>query len=119
MDFLEILSAYAYNVPHYMILLGGIVYAIVNRQKHPRTSLFAGIALGILLVGSLLSTVGFIYIQYQSTVTDLPATEFGIWLSILSGCTLLLSILGWILLLMAMFRRENVIERETVDDHKD
>lgn len=119
MNFLALLFARVYSIPYYIIWLVGIVYAIVNRRKHPRTSLFAGIAFGILLAESLASAVGSAYIQYQSFTSDLPARELGANLTILSLCTLPFSILGWILLLVAIFGRGSFLEREATNDSVD
>jgi hypothetical protein len=52
MEFLALLSVHAYSIPFYIIWLVGIVYAVLNRQRHPRTSWFAAIALGIRLCHS-------------------------------------------------------------------
>jgi hypothetical protein len=119
MEFLALLSAHAYSLPYYIIWLAGIVYAVVNRRRHPRTSWFAALALGILLVEGLISALGSTYIQYHAFASDLRPVEYGIQLAMLSVCTLPLSILGWILLLVAMFRRENVLEREAIINHAD
>ena len=117
MEFLTLLSAHAYSLPYYIIWLAGIVYAVVSRRRHPRTSLFAGIALGILLVESLISAIGSTFIQYRAFTNDIRPVEFGTQLAMLSLCTISLAVLGWILLLVAIFRRENVAERGPVINH--
>lgn len=119
MEFLALLSVHAYSIPFYIIWLVGIVYAVVNRHRHPRTSLFATRALGILLVEGLISALGSTYIQYHAFASDMRPVEYGTRLAMLSVCTIPLSILGWILLLVAIFRRENVLEREAVINHAD
>jgi len=117
MDFLTLLFSHLYSIPYYLIWLGGIVYAIVNRSRHPRTSLFAGIALGILLIEGLVSDIGSSYLRYQSVVSDLPTVLYGKKLAALTVCSFPFSILGWLLLLVAIFKSENVAERETVSNH--
>ncbi|MBN2116605.1 MAG: hypothetical protein JW730_08545 [Anaerolineales bacterium] len=117
MDFFTLFFSHVYNVPYYLIWLGGIVYAIVNGRKHPRTSLMAGIALGILLIEGLVSDIGSSYIRYQAFTSDLPTMLYGKKLTALTVCSFPFSILGWLLLLAAVFGRKNVLERETVNNH--
>ncbi len=116
---LELINSYAHSIVYYIIWLGGIVYAAVNRRKHPRTSLFAGIALGILLLVNLLSTMMSFYFQHQHSAGDLSMTEFVRMQNLLSLCTFPFSILGWLLLLVAIFGWKNVSEHQAVNSHID
>jgi hypothetical protein len=119
MDFLTLLFSHLYSIPYYLIWLVGIVYAVLNRGRHPRTSLLTGIALGVLLTEGLVSDIGSSYIRYQSLVSDLPTVLYGKKLAALSVCTYPFSILGWLLLLVAIFKRENVAEREIINSPVD
>lgn len=119
MEFLTLLFPRIYSVPFYILWLGGIVYAIVNREKHPRTSLLAGIAFGILFLESLISAILSAYIQYQSFSSGASASQLGMRFTTLSLCSLPFSIAGWILLFMAIFGRKNLTEREAVNDSVD
>lgn len=119
MDFLGLLIPHLYSVPFYLLWLGGIVYAAVNREKHPRTSLWAGLGLAILLLENLVSAILSAYIQYQTFHNDVPVSQLGIRYTVLSLCSLPFSIAGWILLLMAIFGPKNLAERGIEKDDVD
>lgn len=119
MEFLTLLFPRIYSVPFYVIWLIAIVYAVVNREKHPRTSLLAGIAFGILFLENLASAILSAYFQYQAFNGGLPASRLGSNFTALSLCSLPFAILAWILLLMAIFERRNVAERESANNHAD
>ncbi len=119
MEFLALLFPHSYNILFYILWLGGIVYAVINRQKHPRTSLFAGIAFGTLFLENLLSVLLTVYIQYQAFTGDGSTTQIGTRLAIVSLCSIPFSIAGWILLLMAIFGQRNIAERESANNHAD
>jgi hypothetical protein len=119
MSFLPFLIPHLYGIPFYLIWLAGIVYAVVNREKHPRTSLLAGIALGILLLENLVSAILSAYIQYQSMNGDVSVSQLGIRYTTLSICSLPFSIAGWVLLLVAIFGWKNVSEHQPVNQHAD
>jgi hypothetical protein len=119
MEFLSLLIPHAYSIPFYLIWLAGIVYAIVNREKHPRTSLLAGVGLGILLLESLVTAILSAYTQYQMISDEIAVSQFGIRYTILSLCSLPFSIAGWILLLMAIFGWKNAAGKETANQHAD
>ncbi len=119
MEFLTLLFPRIYSVPFYIIWLIGIVYAVINREKHPRTSLLAGIAFGILFLENLVSTILSAYFQYQAFSGDVATSRLGSRFTALSLCTLPFAILAWILLLMAIFERRNVAERESANNHAD
>lgn len=117
MSYQEILS-YGYSLVYYMIWLAGIVYAFVNRRKHPSTSLVAGSALGLFLLDSLLRNVASVYLRYRYIGGGLPVIKYQNILDTITFCTFPLSILGWLLLLFAVFRREeNLSTQGLVDDH--
>ena len=119
MNFLPFLIPHLYSIPFYIIWLGGIIYAVVNREKHPRTSLLAGIGLGILLLENLISAILSAYIQYQSLNGDVPVSQLGIRYTALSLCSLPFSIAGWILLLVAIFGLKNAAGQEIANQHPD
>jgi hypothetical protein len=116
MEFLSLLVPHLYSVPFYILWLGGIVYAVIHREKHPRTSLFTGIGLGILLLENLVSAILSAYIQYQSFHGDVPVSQLAIRYTTLSVCSLPFSIAGWILLLIAIFGPKNLAERGTTKE---
>jgi hypothetical protein len=117
MQFLALFASRFYSVPIYVIWLGGIVYAIANRRKHPRTSLFAGIGLGMLLLENLASNLAGAYMQYQSMTHASSAIEMGTQFMTLSICAIPVAMVGWVLVLMAIFGWKNLTEREIVDGH--
>ena len=93
-----------------------IVYALVNRQKHPRTSLFAGIALSIMFLTDLPSEILYAYMQYQVSA-GLSAARYAELLNSVSACTFPFRVLGWSLLLVAIFGWKNVSEHQAVNGH--
>ncbi len=116
-------STYGFTLVIYIVWMGGIVYAFVNRQKHPRTSLLAGGALAIMLLAYLPSTAVSFYMQsyVQSGLqgryeafTRLSSLSDGLAL-----CTFPFKIAAWLLLFWALFDRKNVAEREIVNGHTD
>ncbi len=121
MAFLSLLFSYVvYNVPFYILWLGGIVYAALNRQKHPRTSLFAEIGLGILLLERIISPLLSAYIQARLlSGSGQSVTELGTTLSMISFCSLPFEIAGWILLFIAAFGPRNFAERQAASDYAD
>lgn len=107
------------GIPYYVIWLGGIMYAIVYRKRHPRASLFAGIALAIMLLNNIFSAVYSAYIQYQSFNNGFAsAVEYGQRLTMLSFITIPFSMLAWVLLLIATFGWKKLTEAEAVESDK-
>ena len=119
MNFLTFLIPHAYSIPFYVIWLGGIIYAITNRQKHPRTALFAGIGLGLLFLESLVSGVLSAYLQYQSFSSKASPIQLGMNLTTLSLCSIPFSMAGWVLLLASVFGWKNPSGQEAIDSHAD
>ena len=109
-SFFQFLFPHLYSVPYYVIWLGGIVYAIVYRQRHPRASLFAGMALGLMLAVNLTSTILNSYFQYQMINDHASVTEFGQQMRMLSLCSIPIGMAAWLMLLFATFGRENRTE---------
>lgn len=112
-SFLPYLISHLYSIPYYVIWLGGIVYAVVYRHKHPRTSLLAGIALGLLFMQSLTSAILSSYLQYQAINGHTSAAEMGQRWSVLSLCSIPIGMVSWVLLLVAMFGWKNLTESES------
>lgn len=106
------------SIPYYVIWLGGIVYAIVYRKRHPRASLFAGSALGIMVLNSLISTVFSSYFQYQSLNGLASMTQYVGKLQMLSIFTIPFSMIAWLLLLIAVFGWKKLTEPEAVESSK-
>ena len=112
MDPFVFLLPHLYSVPFYLLWLVGIVYALINKERHPRTSLFAGIGFGILLLQDLFSAAIGAFIEYQSFSGGFSGSRMGPWLGIISFCSMPISLAGWILLLIAIFGRRNFASRE-------
>jgi len=102
-----------------IIWLGGIVYAVVHRRKHPTTSLLAGVALGILFVTGLLSSVLSAYIQHRYTIGELPVTQYVTMEDALSFVTFPLTVVGRLLLLAAVFWRKDAAGPEAPGNYPD
>jgi len=116
MRFVPFISTFLYNVPYYVIWLGGVVYAFVNRKKHPRTSLFAGLALGTLFLNGLLSFTASSYFQYQMMYNGASTAEFGRQLQMLTFFSIPIAMIGWGLLLVAVFGWKGLTEPEVIRD---
>ena len=67
-SFIAVLSSLAIQSPLLILYLAGIVIALIRWARHPRTSLFTILALGVLLVLAITNT--FVY-------TLLPTYFFG------------------------------------------
>lgn len=119
MEFLSFLFPMIYSVPYYLLWLGGIVYAFVRRERHPRTSLVAGIALGIFLLETFISDLLSAQFQYQAMVGNVPGGELAARFSTLSFCRFPFTMLGWILLLVAVFLRKKPAEEDGENDHEE
>jgi hypothetical protein len=119
MEFLSFLFPMLYSVPYYLLWLAGIAYAFVRRERHPRTSLVAGLALGILLLETFVSDLLTAQFQYQAITGSLSTGEITARFSTLTLCTFPFSILGWILLLIAIFGWKKPVEEEGENDHED
>jgi len=103
------------SLPYYVIWLGGIVYAVVYRKKHPRTSLFAGSALAIMLLNSVISMVISSYFLSLSITGLASPGEHARRMSTLSCLSTPFSMLAWFLLLIAVFGWKRLTETESVE----
>jgi len=116
--FLTYVLPHLYSIPYYVIWLGGILYAIVYRKKHPRASLFAGAALGIMLLNSLVSAVISSYFQYQSFNGQASVTQYAQRLQMMSFISIPFGMLSWLLLLVAVFGWKNLSEPEALNSNQ-
>lgn len=119
MNFISNLLPHLYEAVYLVIWLGGIVYAIVNRQKHPWTSLLAVLALGMLVLTGLTWSIVTSYTQYQFSTGELPVNEYVNIQNVLTLCTTPFTILGRLLTLAAIFWRKDDVQNRVVDNHAD
>jgi hypothetical protein len=106
-----------YDVVFLIIWLGGLVYAIINRQKHPWTSLLAGLALGILFLTGLIWSVMSIYTQHQISTGELPIDKYMNIQNLLDLGITPFMVLGRLLILAAIFWRKDDGQNQVITNH--
>src|SRR5262245_53459527 len=96
----ELLIQYAYQTPLYLVWLTGIILALVRWRHHPGTSLMALHGFGLFLLQSLVWT----FLTHALLLSPLR-TEVGTGtlLAVLNGAGILVRLVGWVLLLVAVF----------------
>lgn len=108
-----ILSNLATQLPVLAVMIGGIIFAVLNWQKHPRVSRLTVIALGVLLALNVVGT----FLSFWLPITVYRDTNssqaLGLTLAITSFVQALIAAGAWVLLLMAVFRgRSEVTTQE-------
>jgi hypothetical protein len=100
--FSSMLFAQITHLPFLLVFVVGIILAIVRWSCHPRVSLLALVAFGLLLLGSI-TKIGYMFwlIGGQEAGFSFPNSR-----AIMTGINLsvtLLELIAWILLLVALY----------------
>lgn len=89
--------------PVTLVWLGGIVLAIVSWRRHPRVSLLAAIAMGLLLVSSVVGNLANAWLPLGLHRQGRNLVAFGLAGSAISFLRSLFTAGVWVLLLAAIF----------------
>ncbi len=105
------LAAYATQLPLLLVWLVGVILAITNWQRYPKTALLTLIALGIFFLRTLIGTYLSMWLPLMLSRSGVLSSQIGLVITIQSIVLSLASALGWGLILAAIFgRREEAME---------
>ena len=90
------------NLPFLLIFVVGIILAIVRWSIHPRVSLMALVAFGLLLLGSI-AKLGYMFWLIGGPESGLSFTNAHAIMTWINLSVTLLDLIGWVLLLLALF----------------
>jgi hypothetical protein len=104
--FLEgVLPFLAVNLPLYLVWLVGIVLSIITWNKHPKSSLLSVIAFVIFFINTLVSNFLSILPVYLHNTRGMSLSNIGTLSTILNLVLILFRVVGWVLILIAIFGR--------------
>ena len=109
---LGILGSLATQLPVLVVMIGGIIFAVSNWQKHPRVSRLTAIALGLLVALNLVGTVLAFWLPITIYMETNSGTALGLTLTIIGFVESLIAAGAWVLLLMAVFKGRSEIETQ-------
>ncbi|PRX92530.1 hypothetical protein [Allonocardiopsis opalescens] len=98
-------SAALGHAPLAIVYVVGVIVAIATWSRHPRRSGLAAGGLALLLVIQIATFLWQLYLPaLYAHLQD--AAGLGTWVTVFSLATALLSVVAWVLVLMALFARE-------------
>jgi hypothetical protein len=115
-DLVALLFLLAPAVPYLLIYAVGGILCVARWRHHPRRSRLAlwafGLFFGRLLVGGVVRN----WLLLRRSDFGWDDATLAIYLAIVNGCDLLTGIVGWVFLLVALFRRDEYFLPMTVQD---
>lgn len=114
-----ILGSLATQLPVLAVMIGGIIFAVSNWQKHPRVSRLTAIALGVLVALNVVGTILAFWLPITVYRESNSGAALGLTLAIIGFVESLVAAGAWVLLLIAVFKGRSEVEasrRETPVD---
>jgi len=74
-------SILATRIPTVLVLLAGLIFAIVRREKHPRISLLAGIYFGLSILMSVIGVLVSLMPILSRDLLDISVSQIGVLMS--------------------------------------
>jgi hypothetical protein len=96
-------GVYLSQSPIYLVWLAGIILAIVYRERHSRVSLLTGVALGVLLVETVIGTYLSVSLPVILFRRGIDASAIAPILNAVNCVRSLIAAAMWGLLLVALF----------------
>lgn len=98
------LGQYLLLLPLVIIWIVGIVIAITSWRKHPQISLYAVIGLGLLLLRGLFVTGANVWLPISMYERGMAVGRIGVITTMVGVLSALVASVGWVLILLAIFR---------------
>ena len=97
-----ILFAQITHLPFLLVFVVGIILAILRWSVHPRVSLMALVAFGLLLLSSI-AKMGYLFWLIGGQESGLAFNNSRLIMTWINLSMMLLELIGWILLMIALF----------------
>ena len=105
-----ILGSLATQLPVLAVMIGGIIFAVLNWQKHPRVSRLTVTALGVLVALNVIGTILAFWLPITVYRGTNSSAALGLTLAVIGFVESLVAAGAWTLLLMAVFKGRSEVE---------
>ncbi|HEX8227863.1 MAG TPA: hypothetical protein VF826_00970 [Chloroflexia bacterium] len=105
-----ILASLATQLPALAVMIGGIIFAVLNWEKHPRVSRLTAIALGLLIALNVVGTILAFWLPLAVYRGSNSSTTLGLTFAIIGVVESFIAAGAWVLLLMAVFKGRSEVE---------
>jgi uncharacterized membrane protein YdfJ with MMPL/SSD domain len=107
-------SSLAIQAPLVLLWLVGLGIALGRWKRHPRRSLLASVALGILVLDLIFGGLASTFAPLIANEGNLSITDVGLVFAVIGVVRTAVHIVAWVLVLLALFGREPAAEVDRV-----